>query len=141
MINVIDSKAREFVRNLLEEVLNFFPGKYVHIGGDEVWALGEGISLDVAREFRGPQLYEEHYRELIGIVKSKGKIPMIWGNTIMSAYMREDEARYRRKLIESSIWRDTVIVNWDYGVNPKNYFVEKIRILSTRGLKQVVALA
>ena len=59
----------------------------------------------------------------------------------MSAYMREDEARYRRKLIESSIWRDTVIVNWDYGVNPKNYFVEKIRILSTRGLKQVVALA
>ncbi|MEM3966336.1 MAG: hypothetical protein QXK04_00995 [Ignisphaera sp.] len=61
----------------------------------------------------------------------------------MSAYMREDEARYWRKLIESSIWRDAdaVIVNWDYGVNPKNYFVEKIRILSTRGLKQVVALA
>ncbi|MEM4868707.1 MAG: beta-N-acetylhexosaminidase [Ignisphaera sp.] len=139
VINVIDNRAREFVHNLLEEVLNFFPGRYIHIGGDEVWALGRGRSLDVTREFRGPQLYEEYYRELINIVRSKGKIPMIWGDMIMSAYMREDEARYWRKLIESSIWRDTIIVNWDYGVNPKNYFVEKIRILSTRGLKQIVA--
>lgn len=139
VINVIDKDAEEFVQNLLEEVVEFFPGRYIHIGGDETWALGRGRSLDVMREFLGPQLYEQHHRKLIEIVRSKGKIPMVWGDMIMAAYLRESEAGYWRKLLDSDIWRDVVIANWDYGVNKKEYFINKIRLLKERGLRQVVA--
>jgi hexosaminidase len=32
-----NDKAFEFVENILSEVIDLFPGKFIHIGGDEVW--------------------------------------------------------------------------------------------------------
>ena len=63
-LNLSDPEAREFAYNLLKEVVNFFPSKYIHIGGDETWVLGRGRSLHKTWRFEGPKLYEIHHRNL-----------------------------------------------------------------------------
>ena len=71
--------------------------RYIHIGGDETWALGRGRSLDRSLKFEGPELYEIHHYNMVKIVKSKNKIPMIWGDMIAAAYLRESEKEQWRK--------------------------------------------
>ncbi len=51
-----DPEAREFAYSLLEEVLELFPSRYIHLGGDETWALGRGRSLNRTWRFEGPRL-------------------------------------------------------------------------------------
>ena len=139
VLNVADEEARRFGLSLLEEVLDFFPSRYIHIGGDETWALGRGKSLDVTGVFRGPELYEEYTRLLVEAVARRGKVPMIWGDMIRAAYLRESEKALWRRVLESPIWREAVIANWDYSPRDIEHFRKVIRELSEKGLKQVVA--
>jgi hypothetical protein len=139
VLNVLDEDAKKFVIELLKEVVGFFPSEYVHVGGDETWALGRGKSLDKTLRFEGPKLYEEHMKMLIDIVKEGGKKPMLWGDMITASYLRESERELWRKLLDSSIWRDAVIVNWDYTPRPVDHFKNIIKIISSRGLKQIIA--
>jgi len=64
-LDISDEKAREFAYDLLNEAVDFFPSKYIHIGGDETWALGRGKSLNKTWQFEGPRLYEMHHRSMI----------------------------------------------------------------------------
>ncbi|MCS7110879.1 MAG: beta-N-acetylhexosaminidase [Ignisphaera sp.] len=139
VLNVSDEEARVFAYSLLEEVLDFFPSKYVHIGGDETWALGRGRSLDKTEKFIGPELYEVHHYNMIKIAKSRNKIPMIWGDMIAAAYLREGERELWKKIMDSQIWKEVIVVNWDYSPSPREYFKEKIKLFKERGFNQIVA--
>ena len=139
VLDVDNEEARRFAYDLLKEVVEFFPGKYIHIGGDETWALGRGKSLDRNPRFRGPELYEMHHRELVRIVRESGKVSLVWGDMIAATFLRESEKGYWRKLLESPIWKESVIVYWDYSPSPKEHFADTIRMFKERGLKVVVA--
>ena len=139
VLDVGDEEAREFAYKLLREVLEFFPSSYIHVGGDETWALGRGRSLDRTGVFKGPELYEEHHRRLVEMVRERGKTPMVWGDMITAAYLRESERRYWAKLMESPIWRNSVVVYWDYSPRPKEHFLQVLRSLKERGLRIFVA--
>ncbi len=139
VLNVGDEEARKFAYSLLEEVVEFFPSRYIHIGGDETWALGRGRSLDKTLKFNGPELYEIHHYNMIKIVKSRSKIPMIWGDMIAAAYLRESEREIWKKLLDSPIWREVVVVNWDYSPSTREYFRKKIRLFKEKGLNQIIA--
>lgn len=137
-LNLSDEKAREFAYELLEEAIDFFQSiKYVHIGGDETWALGRGKSLNRTWTFEGPKLYEMHHQKMIEIVLEKGKEPILWGDMISGMYLGEEAIKWR-EVLESSMWRKSLIANWDYSPNSKEYFKEKIRIFKNKGLKQIV---
>lgn len=135
-LNLSDEKAREFAYELLKEVVDFFPSKHIHIGGDETWALGRGKSLNKTWKFEGPRLYELHHREMVNIVKSKGKLPILWGDMISGMYLREQRAKWA-EVIDSEIWNEVLIANWDYSPRSKQHFKEKIEIFKKRGLKQI----
>jgi len=135
-LNLGDEKAREFAYELLSEAIDFFPSKYVHIGGDETWALGRGKSLNKAWVFEGPKLYELHHRNMIEIVKKGGKEPILWGDMISGMYLREEGAKWA-EVIEGDIWKEVLVANWDYSPSPKQHFKDKIKIFKDRGLKQV----
>lgn len=139
VLNVGDEEAREFAYNLLKEVVDFFPSRYIHIGGDETWALGRGRSLDKSLKFIGPELYEMHHYNMIKIVKSRNKVPMVWGDMIAAAYLRESEKEQWKKLLDSPIWKEVIVVNWDYSPNSKEYFREKIRLFKEKNIEQIVA--
>lgn len=137
-LNVSDPEAKKFAEELLEEAISKTESKYVHIGGDETWALGRGRSLDKLLKFEGPRLYSEHHSRLIELVKKSGKVPLIWGDMIAGMYLRESERELWKSIFENPAWREALIANWDYLPNTVEYFREKIRLFKERGYEQVV---
>ena len=49
VFNVADPQVIEFIHNVLYEVFDLFPGRYVHIGGDEVHPEAWASNRDIAR--------------------------------------------------------------------------------------------
>ncbi|MBS7654072.1 MAG: beta-N-acetylhexosaminidase [Candidatus Bathyarchaeia archaeon] len=136
-LNLSDENARKFAYELLEEAIGFFPSsKYVHVGGDETWALGRGRSLNKTWTFEGPKLYEAHHKNMVEKVLEKGKEPILWGDMISGMYLGEESTKWREAL-ESDIWHRSLIANWDYSPSPKEHFKEKIKIFKNKGLKQI----
>ncbi|MCD6325821.1 beta-N-acetylhexosaminidase [Candidatus Bathyarchaeota archaeon] len=138
-LDLSNEEAREFAYELLRDAVEFCPSKHIHIGGDETWALGRGRSLSKTRTFEGPRLYESHHRRMIEIVKEAGKKPMLWGDMISGMYLRgitKDASKWA-EVIESPIWKEALIANWDYSPSSKEYFKEKIKIFKDRNLQQV----
>ncbi|BBJ28444.1 beta-N-acetylhexosaminidase [Athalassotoga saccharophila] len=131
-LDLSNDKASDFAMKLLEEVVEFFPSKHIHIGGDETWALGRGKSLNKGWEFQGHKLYESHYDRMIKIVKSHGKIPMMWGDMLTGMYLTKAESEKWQEVLKSKIWDEVIIANWDYSSNKKAFFKEKINSFGKR---------
>lgn len=125
-LDLSNEKAKKFAFDLLEEVVEFFPSKYIHIGGDETWALGRGKSLNKNWSFEGHKLYEKHYGEMIKIVKSHSKTPMIWGDMLTGMYLSKAESKKWQEVLKSEMWDEVVIANWDYSPKDVNFFKDKI---------------
>lgn len=136
-LDVSNDYARNFAYDLLSEVIEFFPAKYIHIGGDETWALGRGRSLDKSGIFEGPSLFEMHHRNMINMVKEKGKIPMVWGDMLTGMYLREEEKERWKVVLESNIWDDVMIANWDYTDLSYEHFENKINMFGERKKKEL----
>ncbi|MEM2820151.1 MAG: beta-N-acetylhexosaminidase, partial [Candidatus Bathyarchaeia archaeon] len=137
-LNVSDEGARKFAYELLEEVIEFFsPSTYIHLGGDETWSLGRGKSLNRTWVFEGPRLYEMHHRNMVMRVRGRDKVPILWGDMISGMYLGEEALKWR-EVLESSIWRESIIANWDYSPSPKEHFRDKIRIFKDRSLEQII---
>jgi hexosaminidase len=136
-LDVSNEEAREFAYSLLREALETSPSKHIHIGGDETWAMGRGRSLDKTWRFEGPMLYETHHRNMISIVREKGKTPILWGDMLTGMYLREDEKSKWSEVVKSPIWHDVVIANWDYSSGDETYFREKIKLFGERKSQQI----
>lgn len=135
-LDLSNVKAKEFTYELLKEAVKFFPSKYVHIGGDETWALGRGKSLGKTWRFEGPALYESHHRRMIEMVKENEKEPMLNGDMIAGMYLGEEGAKWA-EVMENEIWKKVVVVNWDYSPFQKQHFKDKIRLFKDRGINQI----
>jgi len=125
-LDLSNEEAKRFAYELLEEVLDFFPSKFVHIGGDETWALGRGKSLEKNWVFEGPRLYEEHHKNMIDIAEKYGKIPIMWGDMLTGMFLGPNEKEVWGKLLQSDIWQRVILANWDYAAMPKEYFINRI---------------
>jgi len=136
-LDLSNKAASDFAIKLLEEVVEFFPSKYIHIGGDETWALGRGKSLNKKWEFEGHKLYESHYDRMIKIVKSHGKMPMMWGDMLTGMYLSKAESEKWQEVLKSKIWDEVDIANWDYSPNKKTFFKDKINSFGERKASQI----
>lgn len=136
-LDLSNKAASDFAIKLLEEVVEFFPSKYIHIGGDETWALGRGKSLNKKWEFEGHKLYESHYDRMIKIVKSHGKMPMMWGDMLTGMYLSKAESEKWQEVLKSKIWDEVDIANWDYSPNKKTFFKDKINSFGKRKASQI----
>jgi len=137
-LDLSNEEARKFAYKLLEEAINYFPSsKHVHIGGDETWALGRGKSLNITWTFEGPRLYEMHHRNMIERIVMAGKKPILWGDMISGMYLRDDASKWS-EILESEIWKKSLIANWDYSPSQKQHFKNKIKIFKDKGLEQIV---
>ena len=73
-----------FVRGLVAEMTPLFPGKYFHIGGDEVsdtaWADDPGVKALMTRESLTTKAEVQGYfeRRVIAVVQAAGKTPIGW---------------------------------------------------------------
>ena len=91
-----NGKAYEFLYQLLDEIMELFPSKYIHLGGDEapktVWHSCPKCSRLMEEE--GISDYEQlqayFTAKVIAHVKEKGKTPIVWNESAASG--RLDEA-------------------------------------------------
>ncbi len=88
VLNVADPNAVQFAKNILEELMDLFPGEYIHIGGDEcpvtAWqnneecqALYKELGLTSYR-----QLQSHFIDQLAAFAKEKGRKLSVWNEAI-----------------------------------------------------------
>lgn len=126
-IDAGNPKARKFTNDLLKDALLTTKSDIIHIGGDETWSLGRGRSLDRTGNFQGPNLYLDHYHELVDLVRSSNKIPMLWGDMLTGMYLTKEGKKFWSKVVEDRIWDNVIIANWDYEPEPVEHFVKRIQ--------------
>lgn len=103
VLNVGDPKAVQFARDILTEVMDVFPGQYIHIGGDEcptsAWEgneqckqwltklAAEGKIKDLGEEdkhrFRPLQSY--FIKQMSEHIKARGRKMILWNESVTAA--------------------------------------------------------
>lgn len=85
----------EFAENILAEVAGLFPGKYIHIGGDEVFYEPWKKCTDCQKEIKKNGLKDEHElqshfnRRIESFLHSKGKRLMGWDEIIQGGLTKD----------------------------------------------------
>ena len=95
----------ELFTDLFTELATGHPSKYIHIGGDETYLLGQCPICKKKADAEGKsKLYIDHIKMLCDIVIKLGKRPLIWADIAL----KHPEAI---KLLP----KETVFVDWNYG--------------------------
>ncbi len=82
-----DEDTYDFIENIIDEVCELFPGKYIHIGGDDVnmnsWKTckecQERIKEDSLKDTQG--LYVYFLNRVSSYITKKGKTAIVWNAT------------------------------------------------------------
>jgi hexosaminidase len=88
VFNPADPAAFTFLENVLDEVFKLFPGKYVHIGGDEVpagaWAKNSACLALMKREGlkNEEELQSWFTKRITKFIVAHGKAPIGWSEII-----------------------------------------------------------
>ena len=94
MYNVADARVRDFLKDVLSEVMELFPSKVIHIGGDEVrhnqWKESKMVNDFMKQnQIASPaELQVWFTNEISRFVESKGRRMMGW-NEIMGTRLHE----------------------------------------------------
>ena len=97
--NVGSERTYEFISDVLDEIFELFPSKYIHIGGDEVtygnscWSENEDICKLMERE--GLQNHRQvegwFHKKVAEIVELKGHKLIAWDDVMEGGVMAEGE--------------------------------------------------
>lgn len=83
-----NNKAVEFMKTLISEVCSMFPGKYIHIGGDEAprdkWKKCELCQTCISEKGlkNEDELQSWFINEMAETIKSYNKIPVVWNDCL-----------------------------------------------------------
>lgn len=104
--------AYELACSLIEETARLHPdSKYLHLGCDEVWSLGQSPECKASGKTRG-MIAIEHINRLAEKVLSLGKIPVVWHDMVANVWKNHmmgeagnyDELAYLNKNIVVAMW-------------------------------------
>ena len=115
-INPSDPESIEVIKSLIDQYMPCFTSNYFNICCDETFDLGKGKN-----QGKDPsQLYTAFVKQIVDYVRSKGKIPMMWGDVIEHIDPLGD---------------NIIFLNWGYSPNEKP---DKIYNLAKAGKTQFV---
>lgn len=84
IMDISKPETMQFIHDVIDEVADLFPGKYIHCGGDEIqgdhWAKSAGIiqmknGLGIKEDW---ELERHFYNEISKYLEAKGKALMAW---------------------------------------------------------------
>ncbi len=96
VLNVANPAAIQFTKDILAEIIDIFPGEYIHIGGDEcptsAWE-GNADCIKMKQELGLPnfrQLQSQFIKEIGGFIKEKGRKVAVWNEAITASGVDTD---------------------------------------------------
>jgi hypothetical protein len=95
--------ALKFIDSLLEQLLPCFNSSWVHLGCDEPWELGQGLSQERVEAEGRHQVFHEHVLKLHALARKHGRRMLFWSDEL-----REDPQRIRE------FPADIIPVVWGY---------------------------
>lgn len=126
-------RMRKLVETMLGEIMDAFDCEIIHVGGDEVEALG---LCEHCKQVYGDKPAGEIYIDYLcwvrDILKARGRRMGIWGDMLLGFCRSKDEAMlaYARKLLDH-----TVIFDWAYDYA----HTEAIELLSGLGADMILS--
>lgn len=120
-LNVADEKVYHFIEEVLKEVMTLFPGKVIHIGGDEVnyedWIKSEAVNTLMKKEgfksYSDVQIYFTN--RVSNFISNNGRRMMGWNEIMGNVNVAKQEDFASTSLAKSSIvhfWKgDPKLVN------------------------------
>ncbi len=165
VLNVGDPKAVQFARDVLTEVMDVFPGQYVHIGGDEcptnAWESNAQCQEHLAsliKEGKVKDLEKHRFRPLQSYfitqmndhIKARGKKMILWNESVTAGGADLDLIKSTGAMIFSwnpcqqgaaiaaSLGLDAVITEWGAGcyyINRKQHDGEGEPVAAGTGRK------
>lgn len=94
--------AVELSTSLIEETANLHPNsKWIHLGCDEVWSLGQSLECQASGLSRG-KISIDFINQLVDKTVALGKIPIIWHDMIAEA--NDDELAQLNSQVIVAIW-------------------------------------
>lgn len=103
-------ESRELVLRMIDELLAAHPDiRWLHLGGDEVWDLGQGPrSSKRAEQIGKDALYLEHMMPIIEHVLQRGVRPILWDD-MMRKWPMDSLVALAQK---------ADLMSWSYGADP-----------------------
>ena len=110
-IDPSNPESFELIKSLIDQYLPLFTSNKFNICCDETFDLGKGKNAgkDVGR------LYVDFVKKVLDYVRSKGKLPMMWGDIINAHSELVDELG------------ETIFLSWGYDANVKPDAINKLR--------------
>ncbi len=103
-ISPVSDDAYNLMKDLYTEVAAIFPGRYFHIGCDEVnWGAGE-LSKKALASASKSRIWADYVNRLNRFLKTMDKTTIIWG----------DVPIYHEKDVLALLDKDMVIMDWNY---------------------------
>lgn len=102
-LDASDPRALELMKARIDEYMSLFSSKYFNICADETFDIGLGKTKDLVNELGREEVYIRFVDELCRHITSRGKIPMFWGDIIVSA---------PEKI--TRLPKETICLNWGY---------------------------
>jgi len=126
-------RMRRLIETMLSEIMDAFDCEIIHVGGDEVEALGK---CEHCREIYGDkpagEIYIDYFCWVRDILKARGCRMGIWGDMLLGFMKSKDQKMldYAKKLLDH-----TVIFDWAYDYA----HTEEIELLSELGADMILS--
>jgi len=82
VLSPADERTYQWVGEAIRQVAAAFPSRFVLVGSDETWELGEGRSRDQAQQSSLGEVYLSHLKRAVDMVRAAGKQPLYAGADI-----------------------------------------------------------
>ena len=122
---VTEAKTYTFIENMLSEVFEMFPSKYINIGADESYDVGSGKSKTLTRKIGRAKIHADHYKKIFSFCKKNGKEVMMYSDVILN----------HTDILEL-IPNNVTIIDWHYGANTSYSSTD---IFKDSGFKYIVS--
>lgn len=116
----------QLVEKMYKDMLPYTSSKYFNMNFDEPYELGSGKSKEKCEQTSKEDVYIEFFNQLVAVVKSYHKTPMLWGDVLI---------KNRDKV--NLLPKDVIFIDWGYN---KDYpFKEHASMLKEKNINYLTA--
>lgn len=121
-LDASNPQTLELIKDRIDEYMSLFSSRYFNICADETFDIGCGRTKELVETLGKEEVYIRFIKVLCDHVAARGKIPMFWGDIIVSAPEKT-----------AVLPKETICLNWGYAPNQDD---RSVKAFQSAGVKQ-----